>query len=237
MILKEIVIENFRAYRDRHRIPIGDLTAFIGKNDAGKSSVFDAPAVFFDHPLGKIDDSDICVHAGDGGELRVGCVFTDFPDSITIDETSETTLADEHLLNEDGHLEIHKVFDFSGSQLKKPRVVAVANHPTAQGCDDLLSKKNSDLKNIGKQAEIDEKADRRSNVALRRAIWDASDDLRLREETSRDSRNSVFHVRNGETDPGSVDPSMTETCTDGAFDLFVFSELLRFFLRDDELVA
>ena len=180
MILKEVVIENFRAYRDRHRIPIDDLTAFIGKNDAGKSSVFDALAVFFGHPLGKIDDSDICVHAGDGGELRVGCVFTDFPDSITIDETSETTLADEHLLNEDGHLEIHKIFDFSGSQLKKPRVVAVANHPTAQGCDDLLSKKNPDLKNIGKQAEIDERADRRSNVALRRAIWDASDDLRLR---------------------------------------------------------
>ncbi len=180
MILKEVVIENFRVYRNRHRIPIDDLTAFIGKNDAGKSSVFDAPAVFFDHhPLGKIDGSDICVHAGDEGELRIGCVFTDFPDSITIDETSETTLADEHLLNEDGHLEIHKIFDFPGGQLKKPRVVAVANHPTAQGCDDLLLKKNSDLKNIGKQAEIDEKADKRSNVALRRAIWDASDDLRL----------------------------------------------------------
>ena len=181
MILKEIVIENFRAYKDRHRIPIDDLTAFIGKNDAGKSSVFDALAVFFDHPLGKIDASDICVHAGDEGELRVGCVFTDFPDSITIDETSETTLADEHLLNEDGCLEIHKIFDFSGSQLKKPRVVAVADHPTARDCDDLLSKKNSDLKNIGKQAEIDEKVDKRSNVALRRAIWDAADDLRLQE--------------------------------------------------------
>ena len=203
MILKEVVIENFRAYRDRHRIPIGDLTAFIGKNDAGKSSVFDALAVFFGHPLGKIDDSDICVHAGDGGELRVGCVFTDFPDSITIDETSETTLADEHLLNEGGHLETHKIFDFSGSQLKKPRVVAVANHPTAQGCDDLLSKKNSDLKNIGKQAEIDEKADRRSNVALRRAIWNAADDLRLREETSEISEIPFFTYGTGKPTPAA----------------------------------
>ena len=180
MIVREIVIENFRAYRDRHRIPIDDLTAFIGKNDAGKSSVFDALAVFFDHPLGKIDDSDICVRAGDEGELRIGCVFTDFPDPITIDETSETTLADEHLLNEDGHLEIHKIFDFSGGQLKKPGVVAVADHPTARDCDDLLSKKNSDLKKIWERVGTDEKADRRSNVALRRAIWDAADDLRLR---------------------------------------------------------
>ena len=181
MILKEIVIENFRVYRNRHRIPIDDLTAFIGKNDAGKSSVFDALAVFFEHPLGKIDGSDVCVHAGDGAELRIGCVFADFPDSITIDETSETTLADEYLLNGNGDLEIHKVFDFSGSSLKKPRIVAVAEHPTAGDCADLLSKKNADLKKIGEQARIDEEVDRRSNVALRRAIWAAADDLRLRE--------------------------------------------------------
>ena len=181
MILKEIVIENFRVYRNRHRIPIDDLTAFIGKNDAGKSSVFDALAVFFEHPLGKIDGSDVCVHAGDGAELRIGCVFADFPDSITIDETSETTLADEYLLNGNGDLEIHKVFDFSGSSLKKPRIVAVAEHPTAEDCADLLSKKNADLKKIGEQAGIDEEVDRRSNVALRKAIWAAADDLRLRE--------------------------------------------------------
>ena len=181
MILKEVVIENFRVYGNRRRIPIDDLTAFIGKNDAGKSSIFDALAVFFGHPLGKIDDSDVCVHAGEEGELRIGCVFADFPDSITIDETSETTLADEYLLNGNGDLEIHKVFDFSGSSLKKPRVVAVAEHPTAGDCADLLSKKNADLKKIGEQAGIDEEVDRRSNVALRKAIWAAADDLRLRE--------------------------------------------------------
>lgn len=180
MILKEIVIENFRVYRNRRRIPIDDLTAFIGKNDAGKSSVFDALAVFFDHPLGKIDGSDVCVHAGDGAELRIGCVFTDFPDSITIDAKAETTLAGEYLLNGNGDLEIHKIFDFSGSPSKKPKVVAVAYHPTAGDCDDLLSKKNGDLKKIGEQAGIDEEVDRRSNVALRKAIWETSDDLRLR---------------------------------------------------------
>ncbi len=56
--------------------------------------------------------------------------------------------------------------------------------------------------------------------------------VRDRLETLRNFRNSVFHVWNGETDPGSVDPSMVETYADNAIDLSVFSELLRFFLQD-----
>lgn len=54
--------------------------------------------------------------------------------------------------------------------------------------------------------------------------------VRDRLETLRNFRNSVFHVWNVETDPGSVDPSMAETHADNAIDLSVFSELLRFFL-------
>ena len=146
MFLREVVLQNFRGYKNQHRIPIDQLTAFIGKNDAGKSSIFDALAVFFDHPLGKIDASDICVHAGASGELRIGCVFSDFPNSITIDASSITTLAEEFLLNVDGLLEIHKVYEFSDGVLKKQKIFAIANHPTAEGFDGLLSKKNAELK-------------------------------------------------------------------------------------------
>lgn len=179
MFLREVILKNFRGYKNEHRIPIDQLTAFIGKNDAGKSSVFDALAVFFDHPLGKIDASDICVHAGTNGELRIGCVFSDFPDSITIDASSVTTLADEYLLNVDGALEIHKVYEFSDGTLKKPKVFAVANHPTANGFDGLLSKKNAELKKAGEAANIDAGVDKRSNAALRKAIWGSADDLKL----------------------------------------------------------
>lgn len=179
MFLREVILKNFRGYKNEHRIPIDQLTAFIGKNDAGKSTVFDALAVFFDHPLGKIDASDICVHAGANGELRIGCVFSDFPDSITIDASSVTTLADEYLLNVDGALEIHKVYEFSDGTLKKPKVFAIANHPTANGFDGLLSKKNDDLKKAGEAANIDAGVDKRSNAALRKAIWGSADDLKL----------------------------------------------------------
>jgi putative ATP-dependent endonuclease of the OLD family len=179
MFLREVVLQNFRGYKNQHRIQIDQLTAFIGKNDAGKSSIFDALAVFFDHPLGKIDSSDICVHAGTNGELRIGCVFSDFPGSITIDASSVTTLADEHLLNVGGALEIHKVYEFSDGTLKKPKVFAIANHPTANGFDGLLSKKNAELKKAGEAANIDAGVDKRSNAALRKAIWGSADDLKL----------------------------------------------------------
>lgn len=179
MFLKEVILKNFRGYKNEHRIPIDQLTAFVGKNDAGKSSIFEALAVFFDHPLGKIDASDICVHAGANGELRIGCVFSDFPDSITIDASSVTTLADEYLLNVDGALEIHKVYEFSDGTLKKPKVFAIANHPTASGFDGLLSKKNAELKKAGEAANIDAGVDKRSNAALRKAIWGSADDLKL----------------------------------------------------------
>jgi putative ATP-dependent endonuclease of OLD family len=179
MLLKEIILQNFRGYKNQHRIPIDQLTAFIGKNDAGKSSILDALAVFFEHPLGKIDASDVCVHAGDSGELRIGCIFKDFPDSITIDASSVTTLAEEYLLNSNGALEIHKVYEFSDGSLKKPKVFAVANHPTANGFDGLLSKKNADLKKTAASVGVDDSVDRRSNAALRKAIWEKCDNLEL----------------------------------------------------------
>ncbi|MFP4573754.1 MAG: AAA family ATPase [Desulfobacterales bacterium] len=105
MFLKEVIIQNFRGYKNTHCIPITQLTSFIGKNDAGKSSVFDALAIFFGHPSGKIDASDICVHACNEGELRIGCVFEDFPETIVLDTTSETTLRDEYLLNHNNVLD------------------------------------------------------------------------------------------------------------------------------------
>ena len=180
MQLKEVILQNFRPYRDLHRIPISHLTAFIGKNDSGKSSIFDALAAFFDHQLVKIDISDVCVGAAPSGEMRIGCVFSGFPESITIDASSVTSLADEYLLNAGGDLEIHKVYEFAEGTLKKPKVFAIANHPTAKAVNGLLSKKNAELKNLTHEAEVEDGVDRRSNVALRKALWQSAGDLDVR---------------------------------------------------------
>ena len=47
MKIKSFRIKNFRGYRDSGIIRFDSLTAFIGKNDAGKSTILDALAVFF----------------------------------------------------------------------------------------------------------------------------------------------------------------------------------------------
>ena len=179
MILREIILRNFRGYKDETRIPINNLTAFIGKNDAGKSSILDALAIFFDHQLGKIDSSDICVFAEESGELVLGCVFSDFPAEITIDDTAVTSLGNEYLLNNDGYLEIHKIFNYSNRKIEKPKIFAIANHPSAENVSDLLQKKNSALKSQARNLGIIDNADARSNVSLRHAIWEATADLRL----------------------------------------------------------
>ncbi len=179
MILREIILRNFRGYKDETRIPINKLTAFIGKNDTGKSSILDALAIFFEHQLGKIDSSDICVFAEETGELVIGCVFSDFPEEITIDDTSVTSLGNEYLLNNDGYLEIHKIFNYSNRRIEKPKVFAIANHPSAENVSDLLQKKNSALKSQARALGIIDNADARSNVSLRHAIWEATADLHL----------------------------------------------------------
>lgn len=179
MRLKALILRNFRGYKGEVRIPIHpDMTAFIGKNDVGKSTLLDALGIFFDSPLVNFDTSDLCVYSEDK-EVRIGCVFDELPDSLTLDATAKTSLEAEFLLNEDGDLEIHKVFDCS-LKSPKPRVVVCAKHPTADGYADLILLKNSDLKKRLKEKGVDRNdVDLRSNPSIRKALWDACDDLKL----------------------------------------------------------
>ena len=48
MNLVRVRLRNFRCYKDEISIDIGDITAFIGKNDSGKSSILDALSIFFE---------------------------------------------------------------------------------------------------------------------------------------------------------------------------------------------
>lgn len=179
MRLKALVLRNFRGYKGETRIAIDpNLTAFIGRNDVGKSSILDALGIFFDSPLTKFEASDLCVYAEDQ-EVRIGCVFDELPDTLTLDATSTTNLSEEYLLNRDGQLEIHKIFDCSLAS-PKPRVVACAQHPRADGYADLLQLKNSDLKRRLQEKGVDASSvDQRSNPSIRKALWDACEDLQL----------------------------------------------------------
>ena len=106
MKLREIVLQNFRGYYNETRIPINDLTALIGQNDIGKSTILEALDIFFNQSKIESGDKNI-FHSGE--ETVIGCVFDELPETITLEDV-ETSFSAEYLLNKDGHLEIHKKY-------------------------------------------------------------------------------------------------------------------------------
>jgi putative ATP-dependent endonuclease of the OLD family len=176
MRLSKVIIENFRGYRHRTEVDVGNLTSIIGCNDVGKSSILEALAIFFECEGVKIDAQDINIHRRD--ELcSVSCVFESLPPVLVIDAQAETTLANEHLLNAEGKLEIVKKWECGAKT--KCFVYAHAVHPTAEPAHELLQLKNAQLKAIAKERKLDVQGagGAASNVALRTAIRESVGDL------------------------------------------------------------
>lgn len=179
MKIKSLKIKNFRGYCGETTIGFEDLTAFVGKNDMGKSSILEALDVFFNDGKGVIkldkDDVNVEARANQENEISIGICFSELPDRIVIDATNETTLSSEYLLNSEGCLEIIKNYPNGGSA----RVFIRAFHPTNPGCADLLLKKDSDLRRIIEANQITCE-DRTKNAVMRTAIWQYFiEDLRL----------------------------------------------------------
>lgn len=179
MKIKSLSLKNFRGYSGETTINFDDLTAFVGRNDIGKSSVLEALDIFFNDGKGiiKLDKNDVNVEARAEGDTQISIAvcFSDLPDRIVIDSTCETTLAQEYLLNPDGLLEIIKRYPNGGSA----KVFIHASHPTNPDCAGLLLKKDADLRKI-----IDTKGipcpDKTKNPVMRASIWQHyAADLRL----------------------------------------------------------
>ena len=180
MKINQIKISNFRSYQDEIAISLDDLNVFVGKNDIGKSTILEAFDIFFNENKGviKIDKDDINKQSKNEGdtEIRITVVFSDLPDSLTIDATNPTRLADEYLLTQDGYLEVIKKYPSAG----KEKVFINAYHPTNPNCAGLLLKKNADLKKL--LTDDIECEDKTKNAELRKAIWNHyKDDLHLDE--------------------------------------------------------
>ncbi|MBS3964266.1 MAG: ATP-binding protein [Methylomonas sp.] len=180
MQLDQVIIENFRSYKNRITVDINDLTVFVGKNDIGKSTILEALDIFFNEGKGsiKIDKDDVNKQAILEGntDIIIGAVFSNLPASLTIDTTNSTTLTDEYLLNKEDKLEIIKKFPNAG----KEKVFVKANHPMNPNCSDLLLKKISELKKLLTDEILCE--DKTRSAIIRKAIWDHySDNLDLQE--------------------------------------------------------
>ena len=92
------ILEKFRSCRLRTRIPFDNLTAFLRRNDSGKSTVLEALAIFFEGDVVKFEPGDRCAPS-ESKAVRKGCASTDLPQEVVLDERVATTLGAEHLLN------------------------------------------------------------------------------------------------------------------------------------------
>lgn len=187
MKIKSVAIENFRGYQQKAVVCFENLTAIVGRNDIGKSTIMEALDIFFHDGKGliKLDKDDINKTGKKSGntDITISVCFTELPQSVVIDSSNETTLADEFLLNKGGYLEVSKTFKNAATTATGMRVAIRANHPTNPLCADLLLKKQAALNSIIDKLGV-ECEDKRKNACLRKAIWNkysSSDELKLDE--------------------------------------------------------
>lgn len=178
MKLARIRIRNFRCYKSEIAVDFDDMTAFVGKNDVGKSTVMDALDIFLNEG---VPDKHDATKDGDGKDLTIICEFTNLPPSLVIDEDNPTSFQAEHLLNADARLEIHKTFSGHIAAPKCTRIAAFAVHPTAKGVADLLQLKNSELKKRSEELGVDLTGiDPKVNAQVRQRIREKVGDLQLK---------------------------------------------------------
>jgi putative ATP-dependent endonuclease of the OLD family len=171
MKLHALKVKNFRSNKDETRIQFEDLTTFVGQNDAGKSSLLEALAIFFEDPSVKLDVNDATKSRLDSSSLvEISCEFSDFVDQVDIDGGAKTSLANEALLNENGRLEIKKTYECSGGKPKESIFIHCL-HYSDEALNDLLQLKNSDLKARAKKLSVPETSYNASvNHEIRKAI-------------------------------------------------------------------
>lgn len=170
MKLVRLILKDFRAYRGQVNIDLGDLNAFIGKNDIGKSTILEALEIFFNNKSVKIESNDANIESADK-KVTIGCVFENYPDNIVLDSTAQTSLATEYLLNRSMQLEIHKVYNCA-TKACSSKVFTLSNHPDVTGAKNILTLNNEKLKEKIEQMGLStEGVDQRSNPAIRKAIW------------------------------------------------------------------
>lgn len=177
MKLARLRVRNFRCFQAETSIDFDDITALVGKNDSGKSSIMDALDLFLND---NDPDKDDASKRGEPKDLTIVCEFTEIPEEIVIDDANPTSLTTECLLNDDGRLEIHK--RYSG-HLQTPKCVSIeanAVHPTVNGASDLLQLTNPNLKKRAKDLGVNlEGVDPKFNAPIRARIREQIGELGL----------------------------------------------------------
>lgn len=169
MRLAKFEIKNFRGYRDE-KIDFTDFTTFVGINDSGKSTIFEALDIFFGNS--KIEKSDRTVNSNDDVELTA--YFSDLPREIIL-ETIPTTLKEEFLTLHDNNLDKDYLVlkqNYSGEGMKLSEFL-VSTFPSDESVQDIHTSKINTLKKNFSNLIAD--IDKRKSTEIRKvALKDAA---------------------------------------------------------------
>lgn len=161
----------FRGYNELRKINLADLTTFVGKNDAGKSSIMDALDLFFtDEKLQKDD-----LHVSDLiDKVTLTAEFQDFPLELVLDATSSTNLRDERLLylRADHEPVLRIVKEYTPG--KTCDVFVEATVPAIENVEHPVLLKQADLRKLGRDLGLEDgivAAERTKNPPWRMAIF------------------------------------------------------------------
>lgn len=177
MILKKLILKNFRGYELLFVEFDRNFNVIIGKNDIGKSTILEALEIFFNNNVIKMEIQDLHVWHKEK-EIIIGVVLeVDKEKEYLIDSDNKTNLTKEHLLNKDGDLEIHKVWDCSKNiTAKSMSTYLIANYPNEFERNPLVTLKITELKKIAKEKGLQDKVkDKRTSAEHRMTIYDAID--------------------------------------------------------------
>jgi putative ATP-dependent endonuclease of OLD family len=155
MIIKKLVLENFRGYK-HVEIPFQDeINVIIGKNDVGKSSILEAMDIFFGSGKVGIDISDRCIDSDENIAITV-FFKVDTNKEYLIDTDIKSNLKDEFLLNKDGLLEIRKDWDCSKGKITATSLSISLNaeYPTMFNKNPLPILKIDELKKVLSEMDI-----------------------------------------------------------------------------------
>jgi putative ATP-dependent endonuclease of the OLD family len=169
MKIKSLTLKNFRAYKNQKIIFDEDLNVIVGQNDIGKSTVLEALDIFFGQEVIKIDITDWNKdRVSDEITIAIEFIVTDNLE-ILIDKENKTNLQEEYLLNENGYLEIHKVFKISNEKLGKENIFINANYLYNSGTP-IISQKIAELRKNLIDLKI-ENVDKTKSAEIRKAIY------------------------------------------------------------------
>ena len=143
MKLDQVIIEGFRSYSARTDIKISQFTAFIGKNDVGKTSILAALDAFFNDI---IDSQDFTIK--NNNTVTIGCVFSEIPEKISLHEKDNIIPEDDKILNSEGNLEIYKKWTLRNDRVYLSSVYIRTYAPSKKEIRNLLQKSKEDLNEI-----------------------------------------------------------------------------------------